>query len=107
MPVALVTGTSTGIGQATAISLARKGYVVHAAMRNPAAAAGEIEKVASAEGLDIRPIRMDVNDDASVRDAFAAVGAVDVLVNNAGIGGGHSVEETPLSVFRDVMETNY
>jgi NAD(P)-dependent dehydrogenase (short-subunit alcohol dehydrogenase family) len=106
MPVALVTGSSTGIGQATAISLARAGYVVHAAMRNPAAA-GELEKVAAAEGLDIRPIKLDVDDDASVAGAFAAVGQVDVLINNAGIGGGYSVEETPLWVFRGVMETNY
>jgi NAD(P)-dependent dehydrogenase (short-subunit alcohol dehydrogenase family) len=104
MPIALVTGSSTGIGQATAISLARAGHVVHAAMRNPDAA--EFEKVAAAEGLDIRPIRMDVDDDASVVDAFAAVGAVDVLVNNAGIGGGGSVEETPLSQFKATMETN-
>jgi len=106
MPVALVTGTSTGIGQATAISLARTGHVVHAAMRN-LAAAGDLEKAAAAEGLDIRPIRMDVDDDASVRDAIARVGPIDVLVNNAGIGGGASVEETPLPLFRGVMETNF
>jgi NAD(P)-dependent dehydrogenase (short-subunit alcohol dehydrogenase family) len=106
MPVALVTGTSTGIGQATAISLARSGHVVHAAMRN-LAAAGELEEAAAAEGLAIRPLRMDVDDDASVRDAVAAVGPIDVLVNNAGIGGGGSVEETPLSLFRGVMETNF
>ncbi len=105
MPVALVTGTSTGIGQATAISLARSGLIVHAGLRNPAAA-GDLQNVAAAEGLDIRSIRMDVDDDASVRDAVAAVGPIDVLVNNAGIGGGGSVEETPLSLFRDVMETN-
>jgi NAD(P)-dependent dehydrogenase (short-subunit alcohol dehydrogenase family) len=106
MPIALVTGTSTGIGQATAISLARTGHVVHAAMRD-LAAAGELEAAATAEGLDIRPIRMDVDDDASVADAVAAVGPIDVLVNNAGIGGAGSIEETPLSLFRGVMETNF
>jgi NAD(P)-dependent dehydrogenase (short-subunit alcohol dehydrogenase family) len=106
MPVALVTGTSTGIGQATAISLARKGHVVHAAMRN-LAAAGDLEKAAAAESLDIRPIQMDVDDDASVADAVAPIGPIDVLVNNAGIGGAGSVEETPMSVFRGVMETNF
>ena len=41
------------------------------------------------------------------RGAFARVGPVDVLVNNAGIGGHGSVEEMPLADFRRVMETNY
>ena len=110
MPVALVTGPSTGIGQATAISLARKGYAVHAAMRN-LAAAGPLKEAASAEALSIAPLEMDVDDDASVARAVAGVldaaGRIDVLVNNAGISGGGPVELTPLSAFRQVMETNY
>jgi NAD(P)-dependent dehydrogenase (short-subunit alcohol dehydrogenase family) len=110
MPVALVTGTSSGIGQATAISLARKGYSVHAAMRNTAAA-GPLAKTATEERLSITPLEMDVDDDASVARAVAAVleaeGRIDVLVNNAGIPSAGPVELTPLATFRKVMETNY
>jgi NAD(P)-dependent dehydrogenase (short-subunit alcohol dehydrogenase family) len=110
MSVALVTGTSTGIGQATAIALARKGHTVYAAMRN-LDAAGELKRIAAEERISIVPIRMDVDNDASVEGAikgvFDAEGRIDVLVNNAGIGGGSSVEETPLDEFRAVMETNF
>ena len=59
--------------------------------------------------IDIEPL--DVNDDASVRSGFAAIavrhGPIDILVNNAGIPGGGAIEETPVDVFRHVMETNY
>jgi NAD(P)-dependent dehydrogenase (short-subunit alcohol dehydrogenase family) len=110
MSVALVTGTSTGIGQATAIALARKGHKVYAAMRN-LAGAGELTKIATDEKLAVIPIQMDVDSDASVdlaiKGVLEAEGRIDVLVNNAGIGGGASVEETSLETFRAVMETNF
>jgi NAD(P)-dependent dehydrogenase (short-subunit alcohol dehydrogenase family) len=110
MPSALVTGTSTGIGQATAISLARKGYAVYAAMRDTGAAA-PFREAAAQEKLSITPIEMDVDDDQSVARAVDSVlkaeGRIDVLVNNAGIGGGGAVELTPLATFRQVMETNF
>ena len=110
MSVALVTGSSTGIGQATAAALARKGFVTYAAMRNPAAAA-PLTAIAASENVRIVPIEMDVDSDASVEAAVGSMlkaeGRVDVLVNNAGIGGGSHVEDTPLEAFRQVMETNY
>jgi NAD(P)-dependent dehydrogenase (short-subunit alcohol dehydrogenase family) len=110
MPNALVTGSSTGIGQATAISLARKGYAVYAAMRNTGAA-GPLAEAAANETLSITPVEMDVDDDRSVTRAVAQVleaagGRIDVLVNNAGVTGGGAVELTPLATFRQVMETN-
>jgi NAD(P)-dependent dehydrogenase (short-subunit alcohol dehydrogenase family) len=109
VPVALVTGTSTGIGHATALRLGRDGYVVHATVRTLESGA-DLAARAADEGLDVRLVVMDVADDASVRDAVAGVlatsGAVDVLVANAGVGSGSAVEETPIDVWREVLEIN-
>ncbi len=111
MAIALITGTSTGIGLATAVTLARGGYTVFATMRNPAGGGGEIRTIAESENLPITVLPMDVDDDASVRDgvdqALAQSGRIDVLVNNAGIAVHGSVEELPLSEFRRSMETNF
>ena len=110
MALALVTGSNSGIGLATAVSLARARHTVVAAMRNLARGA-EIRKIAAQEKLPIHLVTLDVDDDASVRAAFSEVvaqhGPVEVLVNNAGIGGGGAIEETPLDSFRQVMETNF
>jgi NAD(P)-dependent dehydrogenase (short-subunit alcohol dehydrogenase family) len=92
---------------ATAVTLARGGHTVYAAMRNPAKGSADIDAVAHAQKLSITVIRLDVDSDDSVREAFAQTGPVDVLVNNAGIGNMGSVEEMPLSEFRQVMETNF
>jgi NAD(P)-dependent dehydrogenase (short-subunit alcohol dehydrogenase family) len=71
----------------------------------------EIRKIAEGEKLPIHLARLDVDDDASVGDAFSGVvarhGPVDVLVNNAGVPGGGPVEETTIDEFRQVMETNF
>ncbi len=107
MSTALVTGTSTGIGLATAVTLARAGHTVYAAMRNPAAGSAEIAAIARAESLPLRVLQLDVDSGDSVREAFAEAGPLDVLVNNAGIGAHGSVEEMPLERFRAVMETNF
>jgi len=110
MALVLVTGSNSGIGLATAVALARSSHTVVAAMRN-LDRGGEIRKIAEQEKLPIHLAALDVDDDASVRTAFSGVvaqhGPVDVLVNNAGIGGGGAVEETPLDSFRQVMETNF
>lgn len=111
MAIAVVTGSSTGIGQATAITLARAGHTVYATMRNPKAAGEELQVVTSKENLPLRLAALDVNSDQSVQAAFDGILAearrIDVLVNNAGIGNMGAVEETPLDGFRDVMETNF
>jgi NAD(P)-dependent dehydrogenase (short-subunit alcohol dehydrogenase family) len=110
MGSALVTGASRGIGLATSVALARAGYEVIATMRNPGRAPS-LEAIAEAEGLPITIQAMDVDSDESVRDTIgeliAARGTPDALVNNAGIERHGSVEETRLSDFRAVMETNY
>jgi NAD(P)-dependent dehydrogenase (short-subunit alcohol dehydrogenase family) len=110
MAIVLVTGSSTGIGMATALAFARAGHTVAAAMRNPVRAP-ELANAAARERLPISVLTMDVDSDASVdaaiAHAHAAVGTIDVLVNNAGIERMGSVEELPLAAFRAVMETNY
>jgi NAD(P)-dependent dehydrogenase (short-subunit alcohol dehydrogenase family) len=107
MSIALVTGSSTGIGLATAVTLARAGHKVFATMRNPAIGGEEIKRIAGAENLPIEVLPLDVDSDDSVRDTIAKVGPLDVLVNNAGVGVFGSVEELPIHEFRRVFETNF
>jgi NAD(P)-dependent dehydrogenase (short-subunit alcohol dehydrogenase family) len=102
----LITGTSSGIGLATALELGRAGHQVYATMRNPARAPELGERVAQ-EKLPTSILTMDVDSDRSVTECFAAVGPIDVLVNNAGIERHGSVEELPMEEFRATMETNY
>jgi NAD(P)-dependent dehydrogenase (short-subunit alcohol dehydrogenase family) len=110
MSTVLITGASRGIGLETALAFGRAGHRVCATMRNPANAPELAARVA-ADRLTILISAMDVDSDASVRDAIAAIetihGSIDVLVNNAGIEASGSVEELPLATFRSVMETNY
>jgi len=110
MASALITGTSTGIGLATALNLGRAGHTVYATMRNPSRAP-ELAERATQEKLPIKISAMDVDSDSSVKTAIAEIyqdaGYIDVLVNNAGIERSGSVEELPLPEFRAVMETNY
>src|SRR5207253_7882670 len=109
MEIAVVTGTSTGIGFSTSVHLARHGYRVFAGMRNLAKA--EPLRAAAAEGsLPIEVIELDVTSTESVDAAFEVVsghGPVDVLVNNAGIGGATPLELTPEDEHRRMFETNY
>jgi NAD(P)-dependent dehydrogenase (short-subunit alcohol dehydrogenase family) len=111
MAITVVTGSSTGIGLATAVTLARAGHTVYATMRNPEGGGRELREIALKENLPVYFAALDVDSDDSVRSAFARIlaeaGRIDVLVNNAGIGNMGPVEETPLPVFRAVMETNF
>jgi NAD(P)-dependent dehydrogenase (short-subunit alcohol dehydrogenase family) len=110
MTISLVTGTSTGIGLATAIRLAKDGHRVYASMRDPGKSA-PLRAAAEGAGVEVEVVALDVDDDASVLDGVAAIldreGRVDNLVNNAGIDAGDCLEETPLDTFRAVMETNF
>ncbi len=101
---ALVTGCSSGIGLRTAITLARNGYRVHAAVRSPERAE---DLQAAAESFDLRVVRLDVTDHASVAAAVSEAGAFDVVVNNAGIGMFGAVEAMSDSDLRLVFDTNF
>lgn len=110
MASVLITGTSSGIGLATALAFGRAGHRVNATMRDPSRAP-ELAQVAGTERLPVTVSAMDVDSDASVAEAVERItregGPIDVLVNNAGIERAGSVEELPLAEFRAVMETNY
>ncbi|MEM8770963.1 MAG: SDR family oxidoreductase [Pseudomonadota bacterium] len=102
----LVTGASSGIGEACAVFLAHKGFRVFAAARR-------IEKLKELEGIAggrIAPITLDVTDDASVAEALSAVeeqaGGLYGLVNNAGVSVMGPVETTPIDEWRRQYETN-
>jgi NAD(P)-dependent dehydrogenase (short-subunit alcohol dehydrogenase family) len=110
MAVALVTGTSSGIGLATAVHFARHGHDVWAAVRNPATAT-ELREAIERERLAVRVVILDVDDPASVQRGVGEVhdkaGRVDVLVNNAGIGGGGPIEDVPVDWAQGLFQTNY
>ena len=110
MSVVLVTGSSSGIGLATALHFGRLGDEVYAGVRNLSIAT-ELAGAIEAEKLAIRPITLDVDDPVSVTRAVGEVlvrsGQVDVLVNNAGMGGGGPIEDVPVDWVKRLFETNY
>ncbi|MDQ6818649.1 MAG: oxidoreductase [Actinomycetota bacterium] len=99
----LITGCSSGIGEATARLLAEKGWTVYATARHRGALAGLRER-------GCRTLGLDVTDEQSMRAAIAAVteaeGAVGVLINNAGYSQSGAVESVPLDQVRRQFETN-
>ena len=108
MAVVVITGCSSGFGYHGALAFARRGDRVYAGMRTPDK--GDLAKVLGDEGLDAEVIRLDVDDDDSVRAAVGEVldreGQVDVLVNNAGHGGtGAAIEESTDEAWQAVIST--
>jgi NAD(P)-dependent dehydrogenase (short-subunit alcohol dehydrogenase family) len=109
MGVVVITGCSSGFGYHSALAFARRGDRVYATMRNPAK--GDLATVMRDEGLDAEVIALDVDDAASVQAGIEGVlareGHVDVLVNNAGIGGtGGAIEELGDEQWLQVISTN-
>jgi len=102
----LVTGSSSGIGRATALRLAAAGQHVYAGVRH--AEDGE-KLIRSAAGGEITPLILDVTEPAQIEAAAAAIGAhggLDGLVNNAGYGLACPTELVPLDAFRRQLEVN-
>jgi NAD(P)-dependent dehydrogenase (short-subunit alcohol dehydrogenase family) len=106
----LITGSNSGIGRSTAILLAAQGYEVYAAMRDLDKATKLLDGAAAAN-TQVKPIVLDVNDDASVRDAVASIetdhGPLDILINNAGIALNAAVEDVDIEAGKGVFETNF
>ncbi len=112
--VIVVTGSSSGFGRLIVETLARRGHTVFAGLRDAAgknmAVAEELRARAAAEGLDLRPLDLDVADAASVEAAMAgaidAVGRLDVVVNNAGVAYTGPIEAFTIEQARQQFETN-
>ena len=108
--VAVVTGTSSGIGFETSLALAREGYFTYATMRDTTKS-NKIKEIAQKENLKINVLELDVDDEKSVKSAIAQIldqkQRVDVLVNNAGWGLWGCVEDVSIDEFKEQFETNF
>jgi NAD(P)-dependent dehydrogenase (short-subunit alcohol dehydrogenase family) len=107
--VAIVTGSSTGIGYETSIALARGGFITYATMRNLSKAEG-IKSVATKESLRLHVTQLDVTDDLSVKNAVQSIlykeGRIDLLVNNAGYVLSGAFEDLAIDEIKAQYETN-
>lgn len=101
--VALITGCSSGIGRATAVHLARAGWLVYATARRKSS-------IADLEAEGCRILQLDVTDEASMRESVATIeaehGAVGALVNNAGYSQSGAIETVSPERIRAQFETN-
>jgi NAD(P)-dependent dehydrogenase (short-subunit alcohol dehydrogenase family) len=106
----LITGATDGLGRAAAILFAQRGYRVFAAGRS-AEKRGSLDGLARERNLPIETLELDVCSEASVQQAVSDIqtkaGAIDVLINNAGIGVVGSVEDLRLEDWRKQFETNF
>lgn len=107
--VVLITGATDGLGKAAAILLAERGYRVYAAGRSPEKQA-QLDQLAKAKNLPLQSLELDVTSDGSVRTAVQKIlseaGAIDILINNAGLGYMAVLEELKMEDFRSQFETN-
>jgi NAD(P)-dependent dehydrogenase (short-subunit alcohol dehydrogenase family) len=105
----VVTGANSGIGRAIALHLAGQGHTIYGTVRS-IERAGKLLAAAATAGLHIDLVELDIADDVSVQKGFArihdAAGQVDVLVNNAGIGGNAVVEESPAALLAEVFNVD-
>ncbi|HEY7569834.1 MAG TPA: SDR family oxidoreductase [Nitrososphaeraceae archaeon] len=107
--VAVVTGSSSGIGYEISLILARNGFLTYATMRN-INKSESIESIAAKENLPIHIIQLDVSDDTSVKNAVQTIlsesGRIDILVNNAGYGLSGAFEDLAMDELKAQYETN-
>ena len=108
--VAVVTGSSSGIGNETSLSLARERYFTYATMRD-VKKADAVKKIAEEENLPLKVTELDVDSEDSVNNALKTIidekQRIDVLVNNAGWGIWGTGEDVSLEEFREQFETNF
>ena len=108
--VAIVTGSSSGIGFETSVLLSRNGFHTYAAVRNLDKSQPLID-MAKKDGLSIQVIELDVSNDKSVKDAINKVLSenkrIDVVVNNAGYVLAGSFEDLSMDEIKSQFETNF
>jgi NAD(P)-dependent dehydrogenase (short-subunit alcohol dehydrogenase family) len=108
--VAVITGSSSGIGYETVLAMARNGFTTFATLRN-LEKAGQIKSVALEEKLPIHVVQLDVTDDASVQNAIQEIvkraGRIDVVVNNAAYGLMGAFEDLLIDEIKAEYETNF
>lgn len=108
MPTVLITGTSTGIGEACVARLATADWTVYAGVRRTE----DGDRLKAQHDGDIRPVMLDVTDTNQMRGVIEAIASergprgLDALVNNAGVGAGGPVEYVSLDEWRFVFEVN-
>jgi NAD(P)-dependent dehydrogenase (short-subunit alcohol dehydrogenase family) len=109
LSVAVVTGSSSGIGLAASLALAKYGYLTYATMRN-LAKRDSIQSVAEKQHLPIRTVQLDVTNENSVKNAIQSIlsesGRIDLLVNNAGYGVTGAFEDIGIDEIKALYETN-
>jgi NAD(P)-dependent dehydrogenase (short-subunit alcohol dehydrogenase family) len=108
--VAVVTGSSSGIGLETSLTLARNGFLTYATMRN-LNKSEKIKSLAQKEKLSLNIIQLDVVDERSVENAIQSIttaesSRIDVLVNNAGYTVNGAFEELAMEEIKAQFETN-
>jgi len=108
--VAVVTGTSSGIGFETALALAREGYYTYATMRDTTKS-DKIKELGKKDNLKISVLELDVDDKNSVKNAIRKIlnqkQRIDILVNNAGWGLWGCVEDVSVDEFKAQFDTNF
>jgi len=111
--IAVVTGSSTGIGFETSLTLARNGFHTYATMRTLEGSRGseQITDIAKRENLSLQVIQLDVDNDKSVSDAINTIvkdnGRIHIVINNAGYALAGPFEETSNEEIRAQFETNF
>ena len=109
-PVALITGTSSGIGLSSAVAAAKHVFTTVATLRDPSRD-GALRAAAEAAGVTLDVRQLDVVDEGSIAACIDGVvaehGSLDVLVNNAGRGFVGTIEQVTMDEMRDIMEVNF
>lgn len=108
--VALITGSSSGIGLSTSVALARSGYTTYASMRD-LSKSKILQSIVEKEKLPISIVQLDVTEDNSVtlaiKDIIVRSGRIDILINNAGFGITGAFEDLTVDEIKQQFETNF
>ncbi|OLB91214.1 MAG: short-chain dehydrogenase/reductase [Thaumarchaeota archaeon 13_1_40CM_38_12] len=108
--IAVVTGSSSGIGFETSLALAREGYYTYATMRDTKKG-NKILDIAKKENLKVEVLELDVDKETSIKNAIGAIirdkNRIDILVNNAGYGLFGCLEDLSMEDLKAQFETNF